>query len=57
MKDKSLKITDFLSLAVFTVFAVCLLLVLLTGAVNALLQQFIPSSWAVVKGNFASSAR
>ena len=25
-----------------------LLLVLLTGAVNALLQQFIPSSWAVV---------
>ena len=32
MKDKSLKITDFLALAVFTVFAVCLLLVLLTGA-------------------------
>lgn len=32
MKEKALKITDFLALTVFTVFAVCLLLVLLTGA-------------------------
>jgi len=32
MKEKTLKITDFLSLTVFTLFAVCLLLVLLTGA-------------------------
>lgn len=32
MKERTLKITDFLALTVFAVFAVCLLLVLLTGA-------------------------
>lgn len=32
MKEKSSKITDFLALTVFALFAVCVLLVLLTGA-------------------------
>ena len=32
MKEKTTKITDFLALMVFAVFALCLCLVLLTGA-------------------------